>query len=105
MSDQEKRDWIRARRDAKVRTHLEQYAPVWLVEENTILKDDAMLFNVVFFHPEYEWVNRRYRFDAFNNVLYYQGQITIREDEALAHAEKRPYIPAETINTVDSYGG
>jgi len=105
MSEQEKLEWIRARRDEKVRMHLEQYAPVWLVEEKPILKDDAMLFNVVFFHPQYEWVSRRYQFDAFNNVLYYQGQVTISEAEALAYAEKRPYIPAETINMVDSYGG
>ncbi len=70
--------------------------PVWLVEETPILKDDAVLFNVVFYHPYYGWVNRRYRFDAFNNVLYHQGQITVSENDALALEEKRPYITAET---------
>jgi hypothetical protein len=38
-------------------------------------------------------------------VLYHQGQVAISEDEALALAEKKPFIAAETINTVDSYGG
>ena len=105
MADQNKLELLREKRDAKVKPHLEQYAPVWLVEETPILKDDAVLFNVIFYHPYYGWVNRRYRFDAFNNVLYHQGQITVSERDALELEEKRPYIAAETVNTVDSYGG
>lgn len=105
MPDNEKLERIREKRDIKVKPHLEQYAPVWQVEEIPILKDDTLLFNVVFYHPYYGWVNRRYRYDAFNNVLYHQGQVAISEDEALSLAEKKPYIAAETVNTVDSYGG
>jgi len=105
MADQNKLERLREKRDAKVKPHLEQYAPVWLVEETPILKDDAVLFNVIFYHPYYGWVNRRYRFDAFNNVLYHQGQITVSERDALALEEKSPSIAAETVNTVDSYGG
>jgi hypothetical protein len=97
---------MRQLRDEKVKPHLEQYAPVWLVEDVPVLKDDVLRFNVVFYHPYYGWVNRRYRFDAFNKVLYHQGQTLISEDEALLNLEeKKPYIPAETVNTVDSYGG
>lgn len=97
---------MRELRDAKVIPHLQQYAPVWMVSETPLLKDDAIQFNVVFYHPYYGWVNRRYRFDAFNNVLYHQGQTVISEDEALLNLEeKTPYIAAETVNTVDSYGG
>jgi hypothetical protein len=105
MPDKEKLERMREKRDAKVKSHLEQYAPVWLVEEIPAVKDDALLFNVVFYHPYYGWVNRRYRFDAFNNVLYHQGQVKFSETDALALAEKKPYITAETIDTVDSYGG
>jgi len=105
-NDQEKIRQMRELRDAKVKPHLEQYAPVWLVDEVPILNFDAIQFNVVFFHPRYGWVNRRYRFDSFNNVLYQQGQNVLGEDEALFNLEeKKPYIQAETINTVDSYGG
>ena len=105
-SDQEKIRQMRELRDAKVKSHLGQYAPVWLVDEVPILNDDALQFNVVFYHPYYKWVNRRYRFDAFNNALYQQGQTSISEDEALFNLEeKKPYIAAETVNTVDSYGG
>ncbi len=97
---------MRELRDAKVIPHLQQYAPVWMVSETPLLNDDAIQFNVVFYHPYYGWVNRRYRFDAFNNVLYHQGQTIISEDEALLNLEEKPpYIAAETINTVDSYGG
>ncbi len=97
---------MRALRDAKAIPHLQQYAPVWLVSETPLLQHDSLQFNVVFFHPHYGWVNRRYRFDAFNNVLYHQGQTVLSEDEALLNLEERkPYISAETINTVGSYGG
>ena len=107
MSNQnsDKIERMRERRDAKVKPHLEQYAPVWLLNEVPILKDDILQFNVVFYHPLYGWVNRRYRFDAFNQVLYHQGQRVIPEEEAFSLEDKKPYIPAETINTVQSYGG
>lgn len=96
---------MRQIRDEKVRPHLEQYAPVWLVDEVPLPQDEALRFNVVFYHPRYGWVSRRYRFDAFNKVLYHQGQTRIAEEEALKLADEKPYIPAEAINTVNSYGG
>jgi hypothetical protein len=96
---------IREKRDAKVLLHLEQYAPVWVVDETPFPQDDALQFNVVFYHPRYGWVNRRYRYDAFNDVLYHQGQNLISEAQALEIEEKKPYISAEVINTVNSYGG
>ncbi len=96
---------MREKRDAKARVHLEQYAPVWLVDETPIPQDDALQFNVIFYHPRYGWVNRRYRYDAFNDVLYHQGQNLVSETLALEIEEKKPYIAAETINTVNSYGG
>lgn len=102
----EKIERMRQLRDAKAQSHLSQYAPVWLVDEVAKPQDDVIQFNVVFFHSYYGWVNRRYRFDAFNKVLYHQGQTVISENDALFNLEeKTPYIPAETINTVDSYGG
>jgi hypothetical protein len=105
MKKAEKLKIMRQRRDDKVQPHLEQYAPVWLVHEEPIPQDDALVFNVVFYHPRYGWVNRRYRYDAFNNVLYHRGQTTIGEEEALELEEKKPYISAEMINTINSYGG
>jgi hypothetical protein len=102
---EEKLAQMRALRDAKVMPHLAQYAPVWIVSETPLFNDDTLQFNVVFFHSYYGWVNRRYRFDVFNQVLYHQGQTTISEAQALEITQKKPYLIAETISTVDSYGG
>lgn len=93
------------RRDAKAKPHLEQYAPVWLVDEKVIPADEAVQFNVVFQHNLYGWVNRRYRYDAFNDVLYYKGQRAISEEEALAVQEKEPYIVTQVADIPNAYGG
>lgn len=96
---------IKEMRLKKAKHHLEQYAPIWLVEETPILAEDAIQFDVVFFHPEYKWVKRRYRYDAFADVLYHKGQRTIEEETALEIQEQPPFISAPMINSVDSYGG
>jgi hypothetical protein len=93
------------RRDEKVRPHLEQYAPVWITEERIIDAEDAVLFNAVFQHPLYGWVNRRYRFDGFNNVLYHRGQTLVTEDDAVDIQEQEPYIVAAVMDIPNAYGG
>lgn len=93
------------KRDAKAKPHLEQYAPVWLVEQKVILDDEAVQFNVVFEHSRYGWVSRRYRFDGFNNVLYYKGQVILSEDGALKVQEKEPYISVTVADIPNAYGG
>ncbi len=96
---------VRARRDAKARPHLKQYAPVWMMQEDFILDDESVRFSVMFYHPKYNWVTRRYRYDAYNDVLYYLGELLLDEDKALDIESTEPYISAEAINTIDSYGG
>jgi hypothetical protein len=97
---------ILEKRDAKAKPHLEQYAPVWLVEEKMIPQDEATLFEVVFQHNMYGWVKRRYRFDGFNNVLYYRGQITLSEEAALPMiGSKEPYISTLVADIPNAYGG
>ncbi|MFO7320907.1 MAG: hypothetical protein DIU68_004185 [Chloroflexota bacterium] len=96
---------LKARRDAIARPHLEQYAPVWIVDEKVLVEEQAIQFNVVFQHNRYGWVNRRYRFDGFNNVLYHKGQRIITEEEALQVQEKDPYIPALIADIPNAYGG
>lgn len=96
---------MRQLRDAKVREHLEQYAPVWMVDDVPLVEEETLRFNVVFVHSRYGWVNRRYRYDAFTDVLYYHGQRRLREEDILDLFDQEPYIPAETINTLQAYGG
>lgn len=96
---------ILERRDAKVMPHLEQYAPVWLVDQRMIPEDDAVQFNVVFQHHLYGWVNRRYKYDAFNDVLYHKGQTSLSEENALEYQERDPWVTATVADVPNSYGG
>jgi hypothetical protein len=105
QSPQEKSQIMRQKRDAKVADHLSQYAPVWMKQEDMILHEDAIQFEVVFYHPLYQWVQRRYRYDSFNNVLYHKGQILVDEAETYALTAQDPFIAAPVLNTVNSYGG
>jgi hypothetical protein len=100
-----KAEVVYAKRDVKARPHLEQYAPVWLVEQKYIAEDEAVQFNVVFQHPLYGWVNRRYRYDGFNDVLYHKGQTSLTEDQAVAIQESEPYILATVADIPNAYGG
>lgn len=96
---------LRSKRDTKAMPHLTQYAPVWIVEEKIIESDDAVQFNVVFQHPQYGWVNRRYRYDGFNDVLYHKGQTLVSEASLDNLAEQEPYIQANVADIPNSYGG
>lgn len=96
---------LRAQRDAKAIPHLEQYAPVWIVDEKLIAEDEALQFNVMFQHPLYGWVNRRYRYDGFNDVLYHKGQTLMNEGDILRVQEQDPYIAVTVADIPNSYGG
>jgi hypothetical protein len=92
-------------RDHKVAHHLTQYAPIWLVDDTPQPDMDSIQFEVVFYHPTYAWVKRRYLYDAFTDVLYQRGQVRIDEDEAIEIQASTPYIEATASNSVLSYGG
>ncbi len=91
---------IRELRDAKAIPYLRQYAPVWLVDETPLPAQDAVRFDVVFYHPRYGWMRQRYTFDAFNNTLYHKGQMPLSEAEMLEIEAQEPYISAEVVNMV-----
>ncbi|MCA9903901.1 MAG: hypothetical protein KC547_08595 [Anaerolineae bacterium] len=96
---------ILQRRDAKVKSHLTQYAPVWIVNETIIAEDEAVQFEAVFQHNLYGWVSRRYRYDSFNDVLYFKGQGVLSEEAALNIQEQEPYIAAQVADIPNAYGG
>lgn len=83
---------IRELRDRKVRPVLNPFRPVWLVEERLIPDEDSVLFNVVFEDPQYGWLNRRYRYDAFDDVLYHMGERRVSEAEVLSIQRNEPYL-------------
>jgi hypothetical protein len=88
----ENADEIRERRDRKMKPILEPFVPIWLVAERVVAEEDAVLFNVVFQDPAYGWLNRRYRYDAFNDVLYHMGERRISEAEVLVIQQQEPYL-------------
>ena len=91
---------MRELRDAKAIPYLQQYAPVWMVDDTPLPEQDAIRFDVVFYHPQDGWVKRRYFFDAFNNTLYAKGYMPLSEADVSAITAQEPYIPAEVLNTV-----
>ena len=105
LSQQERIKQIAALRDQKAQDHLAQYAPLWLTDEKPIPEEDAVQFTVIFLHPSYGWVSRRYRYDAFADVLYQKGQNRIDETVAIEIQSNTPFVSAPVINTTNSYGG
>ncbi|QPC80994.1 hypothetical protein G4Y79_14915 [Phototrophicus methaneseepsis] len=102
---------LRQKRDAKAKPHLEQYAPVWLIHEIVFAEEEAIQFNVVFEHPTAgqfntpAWISRRYRYDAFNDVLYHKGQNRISDEEMAEITQEEPYISTIVADVPNSYGG
>lgn len=99
------REEITKKRDAKAIPHLQQYAPVWIINEEYIPEDQSLRFHAVFRHNLYQWVSRRYLYDGFNDVLYQKGQATLSEDEALEIEEQDPYISPTVADIPNAYGG
>lgn len=96
---------LRTKRDKKAISHLEQYAPVWIIDEKVFGEDEAIQFNVLLQHGTHGWVSRRYRYDGFNNTLYHKGQTLVTEDDAVDYMEQSPYIEATVTDIPNSYGG
>jgi len=94
------------KRDAEAIPHLEQYAPVWLFDEKFRPQDESVLFSAVFQHSLYGWVQRRYQYDGFGDVLYYLGETVLPEDKALeVQSQVEPYINKMATDFVEAYGG
>ena len=98
-------DKLKEMRDGKARPHLEQYAPVWMLSEDIMAEEESVQFHVLFQHNLHGWVNRRYRYDGFNNTLYHLGQIALAEDDALDYMLANPYIEAVVDDIPNAYGG
>jgi hypothetical protein len=91
---------ISALRTTKIKGLLAGFAPIWLVSEEHRVKEDALIFHIVFQDPSYGWINRRYKYDAFNDVLYHMGWRLLDEDETLDIQEKTPLIDGDVASHV-----
>jgi hypothetical protein len=80
------------RRDVKVRHDLNGVAPLWVVNDQWFPAEESFVFDLVYQHSIYGWIKQRFKYDAFNDVMYHMGLSQIGEDEALAIQETTPYI-------------
>ena len=94
------RERMTEKRDNKVRMTMRDLAPIWLTNEEYRPREDSLLFNLVYASPVYGWVSERFKYDAFNDVLYHMGVRRISEDEILPIQEQEPYISAEVATRV-----
>jgi hypothetical protein len=88
------------KRDVKVRSAMGQYAPLWLVSEDYQPQRESLVFNLVYQHPIYGWVNHRFKYDGFNDVLYHLGERVVKEEDTLPIQEQEPFIHGEVATRV-----
>ncbi len=94
------RQEVAARRDQKVLTTLGEIGPLWLINDVYRPLEESLLFDLVYAHSEYGWVQQRFKFDAFNNVLYHMGVTRLTEAKALEIQEGDPYLLGEVATAV-----
>ncbi len=94
------REQMAARRERKVRPVMQQYAPVWLTNDDYRPREDSMVFDLIYDNPTYGWVQHRFKYDAFADVLYHMGIKRLSETEVLPIQEQEPFIPGEVATRV-----
>ncbi|MBX3084349.1 MAG: hypothetical protein KF716_22120 [Anaerolineae bacterium] len=88
------------RRDEKVRTGLGEFAPIWLTEETYRAAEESLFFYLIYAHPSDGLIKERFKYDAFNDVLYHMGARKLSEAEALAIQEQPPYLDGDVLTQV-----
>ena len=86
---------VKQQRDDKIRLALSGITPLWLVHDDYRPSEESCYFDLVYQHSIYGWIRQRFKYDAFNDVLYHFGQTTLKEAEGLAVQETQPYIDGE----------
>ena len=94
------RKQIVEKRDQKVRPTMQALAPIWMVNDQFHPREEALLFNLIYLHPHHGWISERYKYDAFNDVLYHMGQRRLSEEESLKVQDQEPYILGEVTARV-----
>ena len=94
------RDVLSKKRDIKVLDALGVLAPLWLTKDEYRPREDSLVFNLTYVNPVDGWVDERYKYDGFNDVLYHMGERRLREEEALLIEDQDPYVPGEVATSV-----
>ena len=88
------------RRDRQINSVLRHFAPFWLLNDEYRPQEESFLFDLVYPHSEYGWLQASYKYDAFNDVLYHMGEHSISEEESLIVQESDPYLMGEVATAI-----
>ncbi|GEM_PF-254040 len=91
------------RRDQKVKTTMRNNGPIWMLNDEYRDVEESCLFDLVFDNSIYGWVQHRYKYDAFNDVLYHMGEKRISEAEGILAQEQEPYLSGEVATAVPNH--
>ena len=94
------RNEAQSRRDKKIRTAMGHIGPIWLLNDEYRPIEESCLYDLVFPNSVDGWVQCRYKYDAFNDVLYHMGERRLTETEALVIQETEPYFSGEMATAV-----
>lgn len=94
------REQVTEKRDKKVREVMQDLAPIWLANEEFRPHEDSVLFNLVYQSQIDGWIDERFKYDGWADVLYHMGRKLLREDATLAIQEQEPYINGEVSTRV-----
>lgn len=88
------------KRDEKVRTTMSDFAPIWLTNQTFRATEETLYFHLVYVHPLDGFISERFKYDAFNDVLYRMGSRKLTETEALEFQEQPPYLDGDTLSHI-----
>jgi hypothetical protein len=88
----------------KIKQFLGEIAPVWVVDQTFRPREDSVLLSLVYEDASYGWINRRIKYDAFNDVLYHMGWRLLKEEDTLSIQEAAPFISGEATHVPNAPG-
>jgi hypothetical protein len=94
------RNEAQSRRDRKVRAAMGHIGPIWLLNDEYRPQEESCLFDLVYPNSVDGWVQSRYKYDAFNDVLYHMGERRLTEAETLIIQENESYLGGEVATAV-----
>jgi hypothetical protein len=88
------------RRDEKVRTGLSEFAPIWLTDDTFRANEESLYFYLIYAHPYDGVIKERFKYDAFNDVLYHMGARKLSDEEVLVFQDQPPFLDGDVLTQV-----
>ncbi|MBX3064812.1 MAG: hypothetical protein U0528_12445 [Anaerolineae bacterium] len=88
------------RRQIKIQDSMAEFAPIWLTNDTYNEGEQALVFELIYAHPHDGMIRERFRYDAFNDVLYHKGAQKVTEEEVLAIEDQAPYVDGDVLTRV-----